>query len=118
MRVDADAEIEAGESIGQGQGSFARGDVPSGHQDPLHAGQARTTQDEIGVGVEAIRVEVAVAVDETRDGGHAGAGSVASASSSSRGNSGSGAVTRPASAAWAPQASSSRIGGPPLPSAS
>ena len=66
-----------------------------------------------GVALEPIGVEMAMAVDEPHPGIPSGCLGLAA---SSRGKSGSGAVIRPASPAWAPHASSSRIGGPPLPS--
>ncbi len=91
--------------------------VPAGHEDALDAGQARSTQHEVGIGIEPVGLDVAVAVDEA----HGSAGErrpaqPASAVTSSRGKSGSGAVSRPGRSPRAPQRSSSARSGPPLPS--
>ena len=90
----------------------ARRGVPARDEDPLDAGQPGAADDQVDVAVEPVGLEMAVAVDEAHR-----ADQLASDSTSRRGKSGSGAASRPASAAWAPQRSSSRSGGPPLPSA-
>ena len=110
VRVDADGGVEPREPVHEGERPIRRRGVPARDQDPLDTGQAGAADDEVDIALEAIGVEVAVAVDQA----HAQSAGV---SASSRGKSGSGAATRPASARWAPQASSSRIDGPPLPSA-
>ena len=100
-----------------------RGDVPARDEDPLDAGQPGAADDQVGVALEPVRVEVAVAVDQThRHRGRTLTGRRASQRRRRRsrrraaGRAAPARDTRPASPAWAPQASSSRIGGPPLPS--
>ena len=121
MRMDADRRIEPGEALDKVQGTTTRGEIPARDKDALDARQTSSPEYLIGVALEAVGVEVAVRVDQAHRGMVGGApprGSAGpSVSRSRRGKSGSGAVTRPGSPALAPQASCSRIGGPPFPSA-
>ena len=120
VRMDADRGIEPGEALDEVQGATTRGEIPARDEDALDAREAGGAQDLIGVALEAVGVEVAVRVDQAHR-GMVGRAPLevqpASVSTSRRGKSGSGAVTRPGSPALAPQASCSRIGGPPFPSA-
>jgi hypothetical protein len=63
--MDADRGIEPGEPVDAPERALGRGAVPARDEDPLEAGQARATDDLVGVGLEAVGVEVAVAVDES-----------------------------------------------------
>ena len=112
--MDPDRGIQPRETVDAAERPLRRGDVPAGDEDALEAGETRRADDLVGVGLEPVRVEVAVGVDQPTV--HGDDVQVWSVSTSSRGKSGSGGAMRPASPAWAPQASSSMMDGPPLPS--
>ena len=92
-------------------GARARGLVPAGDEEPLHAGELGGGEDVRQIVGELRRLEVGVRVDEAHQ-------PASGASISSRGKSGLGTARVPGSAAWAPQVSSSRSGGPPAPRSS
>src|SRR6187397_782554 len=112
--VDPDRGIKPRETIDAPERALRRGNVPARDEDALKAGQTGRPDDLVRVGLEPVRVQVAVGIDQPTLGSDDVQGR--SVSTSSRGKSGTGAAMRPVSPAWAPQASSSRIGGPPLPS--
>ena len=115
--MDSHRDVQPREPLGERQRVLRRARVPAGHQDPLHTGQARATDDEIDVRREAVGLEMGVAVDQAHRASIAPcADRPQPASATSRGKADSGRAS-PARPAWAPQASSSRSGGPPLPSA-
>ena len=119
MRVDADGGLDPVEFGRELHRRGRRTGVPARHEQPLDASQCGLGDDLSPVGLEGLGPQVGVTVDQPHrcrePAAQPAAGVVGS--DSRRGKSGSAIVTRPASAAWAPQRSSSSSAGPPLPSA-
>ena len=66
MGVDPHRGVEPLMARDDAKGALRRAHVPARDQDPLDARQPGTTQHEVEVVVEAVRVDVAVGVDEAR----------------------------------------------------
>ena len=68
VRMDADCGVEPVEPTHQVECPLARGDVPAGDEDALHAGQPGGADDRSASPLEAVGVEVAMRVDQAHRG--------------------------------------------------
>jgi hypothetical protein len=65
VRVDADRDVEPRKAVGQVEGALTRWAIPAGDEQSFDTCQAGSAEDEINVGIEAIRLEMAVTVDQS-----------------------------------------------------
>ena len=64
VRVDAHGGVKPRPSRGQLQRPLGRAHVPARDEDPLQAREPRCADDQLDVGIEAVRVEVPVGIDQ------------------------------------------------------